>query len=152
MKPAFLVRPILAEETLPIRWPVLRAGLAREAAIFLGDSDPATCHLGAFAEGELCGVVTIYPAPLPEAPEQTGAWQLRGMAILPKWQGKGAGHELIQACMEKVRSRSGSMIWCNARVVALKFYLREGFTVLGTEFEIPTAGPHFRMSLPCGVP
>ena len=35
--PAFEVRLITAEETLPLRHPILRAGLPRETAIFPGD-------------------------------------------------------------------------------------------------------------------
>jgi hypothetical protein len=29
--------------------------------------------------------------------------------------------------------------------VALDFYRREGFRILGEQFDVPTAGPHFRM-------
>ena len=63
------VRRIGAEATIPLRWPVLRAGLPRESAVFPGDEWETTHHLGAYAGEGLCGVVTIYPAPLPERPD-----------------------------------------------------------------------------------
>jgi GNAT superfamily N-acetyltransferase len=124
---------------------VLRAGLPREASIFPGDDSPETCHLGAFVQEHLAGVVTIYPAPFPARPEETGTWQLRGMGVLPAWQGHGLGRALVAACFEQIRARAGRLVWCNARRVALEFYRHEGFETVGEEFEIPTAGPHYRM-------
>lgn len=37
------------------------------------------------------------------------------------------------------------VLWCNARVGALGFYLRLGFATIGEEFEIAGIGPHFVM-------
>lgn len=139
------VRSITAAETVPVRWPILRAGLPRESAVFPGDEAPATRHLGAWQEERLVGVVTIYPAPLPERAEATGAWQLRGMAVLPELQRSGVGVALVRACLDQVREEGGALLWCNARVPAAEFYRRQGFEIIGAEFEIPTAGPHFRM-------
>ena len=140
------VRRISAAETVALRWPVLRAGLPRESAIFPGDELPTTCHFGAFTEADLIGVATIYPAPLPEQAEAAGAWQLRGMAVHAERQRTGAGRALIQACLQHASEAGARLLWCNARVPAAKFYEREGFRVLGEEFEIPTASPHLRMA------
>jgi GNAT superfamily N-acetyltransferase len=143
--PASAVRPITAEETIAVRWPILRAGLPRETAIFPGDSSPETQHFGAFDGGQLIGVASIYRAPLPERPEAAGAWQLRGMATLPEVQGRGFGRALVEACLAAVRGAGGTILWCNARTPAAGFYRRQEFAGIGEEFEIPTAGPHLRM-------
>lgn len=95
----------------------------------------------------LVGVVTIYPAPLPERPEAVNSWQLRGMATLPEVRGAGSGKGLLEACRRHVQEAGGTLLWCNARVGAQGFYARHGWTTIGERFEIPTAGPHVRMLL-----
>jgi GNAT superfamily N-acetyltransferase len=141
----FEVRLITAAETIPIRWPVLRAGLPREAAVFEGDEAPDALHFGAFRGDELTGVVSIYPRPFPERPELANCWQLRGMAVTPGNQRRGVGVALLRTVTREVRSRGGELLWCNARVPAVRFYEKQGWRVIGGEFEIPTAGPHSRM-------
>jgi hypothetical protein len=37
-------------------------------------------------------------------------------------------------------------LWCNARVPAANFYRKLGWQVVSEVFEIPTAGPHVRMT------
>lgn len=140
-----VIREITADETITIRLPVLRAGMSRDAAVFPGDTDATTVHFGAFTAGRLVGVASIYIARLPELPQVTDAWQLRGMATLPEAQRHGFGSALIRACLGAAHARGGQILWCNARTPARRFYLMHGFVVIGSEFEIPTAGPHVRM-------
>ena len=139
------IRLISAEETIAIRLPILRAGMPRDAAVFPGDDDPATRHFGAFWNNALAGVATLLRAPLPERPETADAWQLRGMATLPEVRGLGCGAALLRACIDHARAEGGGLLWCNARSPAVPFYRRHGMETVGEEFEIPTAGPHFRM-------
>lgn len=146
MTPRFEIRRISAEETIPLRWPILRAGLPRETAVFEGDDWPDTQHFGAFVGGQLHGIATILRAPFPAEPELK-ARQLRGMAVLPETQGTGCGAALVTACIAAARSAGAAVLWCNARTPASKFYARQGFQTVGGEFEIPTAGPHYRMFL-----
>jgi GNAT superfamily N-acetyltransferase len=141
-----LIQEIDAEETIDIRWPVLRAGLPRESAIFPGDNDSATRHFGAFdSSHRLVAVASIYIAPLPDQPQIANSWQLRGMATVPAAQRRGFGSALVRACMLAAAHAGGEILWCNARTPARQFYLMHGFTQTGAEFEIPTAGPHIRM-------
>jgi GNAT superfamily N-acetyltransferase len=143
--PHFEVREITAAETVELRWPILRAGLARETAIFEGDDWPETRHFGAFSEGRLMGVATILRAPFPADARSREARQVRGMAVRSEAQGKGCGAALLAACAEAARAAGAEVLWCNARTPAAGFYRRHGFEAVGEEFEIPTAGPHFRM-------
>ena len=146
---AITICEITAEQTLPIRLAILRAGMPVEAARFPGDELETTHHFGAFlSDGTHVGVATVYPAPMPEKPEIPNAWQLRGMATMPEVRGQGAGRALLLACMETARANGGTLLWCNARSGALEFYRKHGLTITGEEFDIPTAGPHFRMSIP----
>lgn len=140
-----VIREISAAETYPLRLPILRAGLPPDSAVFPNDDAPETAHFGAFRDTELVGVASLYPAPLPEKPEFKPAWQLRGMATLPEVRGAGYGRALVEACLVHCRARGAAIVWCNARTPAVRFYERHGLQTLGEEFEIPTAGPHFRM-------
>ncbi|HEX5175503.1 MAG TPA: GNAT family N-acetyltransferase [Chthoniobacteraceae bacterium] len=141
-----LIEEITAEQTIDVRWPVLRAGLPRDSAVFPGDNDPATRHLGAFdASKRLMAVASIYRAQFPDQPHIPHCWQLRGMATVAAAQRRGFGSALVRACISAAMNAGGEILWCNARTPARQFYLRHGFTQTGAEFEIPTAGPHIRM-------
>ena len=140
-----VIRRVLAAEVVPVRWPVLRQGLPRESAIFPGDDAAETQHLGMFVDGLLVCVASIYRAPLPEDPDLVDAWQLRGMATIPSAQRQGCGSALVRACIDAAEQAGAKILWCNARRPASAFYLRHGFEILGEEFDIPTAGPHYRM-------
>lgn len=141
-----MIREITAAETIAVRWPILRPDFPRETAVFPGDDAPETRHFGAFAaDGALVGVASIYLAPLPERPEEAEAWQLRGMATLNAVRGAGHGRDLVIACEQAVAAAHGAFLWCNARIGAAPFYAKQGWEILGEEFDIPTVGSHFRM-------
>ena len=139
------VRICLVEEILPLRWEILRPGFPKESATFAGDDAPETFHVGAFVKGDLAGVASFYREPLPEKPELSDAWQLRGMATQPEVRGAGLGRAVLEFGEQEVRRRGGAFVWCNARVIAVGFYRRHAWETLGEQFEIPTVGPHFRM-------
>ena len=119
--------------------------MQRKDAVFEGDENQDTRHFGAFSDGSLVGVVTIFPAPMPDDPSRPGTWQLRGMATAPEVRGAGCGARLLEACHRHVQDCQGELLWCNARVPAQGFYERHGWTPTGAVFVIPTAGPHIRM-------
>jgi predicted GNAT family N-acyltransferase len=141
------VRQITAAETYPLRAAVLRAGMPVSAAIFAGDELPTTSHWGAFTpQGSLVAVASIFQAPLPTT-ELVG-WQLRGMATDPSVRGQGYGSALLKCLIQRHRTEyPADVLWCNARIVAVGFYEAHGFEKRGSEFVIPTAGPHFVMVL-----
>lgn len=145
------VRPITAEETWPLRLAVLRPGRPIESARFPGDDAPGTRHFGAFRNGQLLGIASLYAAEMPARPGEL-AFQLRGMATAPEARGLGLGRALVHACIEFARESGVRLIWCNARTGAVGFYRKLGFEVFGNEFEIADVGPHFRMAWPAGKP
>jgi len=143
------VRAITAEETIPLRHAILRAGLPRETAIFPGDDAGSSRHFGAFVEERLVGVATMHYVPLLDQPPHEGsAYQVRGMATTEEVRGQGAGSALLAACIAEAQRAGANWIWCNARTPAAGFYSRHGFEVQGGVFDIPSAGPHFRMLRP----
>jgi GNAT superfamily N-acetyltransferase len=139
------LRVITAADTLPLRNTVLRPDRPLSAAQFHGDELPTTKHFGAFHDGELVGIASLYLAELPERPGEAGL-QLRGMATAPEVRGDGFGSALVQACESFARTSGMKLIWCNARTTAVGFYQKLGWMIVSEEFKIPDVGPHFRMS------
>jgi GNAT superfamily N-acetyltransferase len=143
MSDAVLIDVVEVESILDLRWRVLRAALPRESARFDGDNEPATRHFAAIADDAVIGCVTILQRPWHEDP----AWQLRGMAIDDAWQRRGVGERLLRRVEEYVLAHPHSLqLWCNARVPASGFYQKLGWTVASDVFDIPTAGPHVKMT------
>jgi GNAT superfamily N-acetyltransferase len=142
-------RPITAAETRPIRSEILRPGQPPDALVYPGDDAPSSLHAGAFVDGALAGIATVYPEPMPAAPDAdldpSRAFRLRGMATRAGLQGRGIGRAVLARCIDHVRDSGADVLWCNARVGALGFYKRLGFQTLGDEFDIAGIGPHFVM-------
>jgi GNAT superfamily N-acetyltransferase len=138
-----IIRRAGADEMIDLRHRVLRAGLARETAVFPGDDDADARHFAAERAGRVIGCVTLM------LNEWTGepAWQLRGMAVEPKLQRSGLGARLLAAAEESVRDQASPtrLMWCNARTPAMKFYGKHGWQVMSEAFDIPFAGPHVKM-------
>jgi predicted GNAT family N-acyltransferase len=106
-----------------------------------GDEDPATFHLAARSDRRVVGVVRFSPTACPWR-TAVHPWQLRGMATDTAVRGSGAGRALVAAGLEAVAARGGDLLWCDARVPAVGFYERMGFTVVTDEFDKPGIGPH----------
>ena len=146
---ALELRTIRAEETRPLRQRVLRPGQCLEELDYPGDAAPDTRHLGAYLDGELVGIASVYREPMPGADSQQ-AWRLRGMATLDPVRRTGVGQSLLEACIAHAAAHGATRLWCNARTPALEFYLALGFQTDGEEFELPEIGPHYRMWIDLG--
>jgi predicted GNAT family N-acyltransferase len=140
------VRQISAAETVPLRHAVLRPGRPVETALFAGDDLPSTKHFGAFRNGKLLCVASLFEAELPEE-AGVAAIQLRGMATAAEAQRAGLGRALVLGCIAFAREKRARLLWCNARTYAAGFYSKLGFEIVGKEFDIPDVGPHYRMKL-----
>lgn len=137
------LRPAVLEEIVDLRHAVLRHGLPRSAAIFDQDAEPATRHYAAFAGGRAVCCATFHL----NAWEGEPAWQLRGMATDAAFRDRGLGKAILRMAEDGVRDASPvRLLWCNARLPASAFYLAQGWVIRSDEFDIPTAGPHYRMT------
>ena len=137
------------EEIIDLRHAILRHGLPRSEAVFDGDEAETSRHYAALsgsldAPDGVIGCATLHLVAWRGEP----AWQLRGMATAPGFRGRGVGRELmalLESDLLADRPTLPRLLWCNARVPALGFYQRQGWDVVSEQFDIPTAGPHFRM-------
>lgn len=135
------LRRATVEEILALRHAALRPGLPMDAARFEGDAEAGTRHFGAFlpATRDPVGCVSCMRRPLDGA----DAWQVRGMATRADLAGSGIGRALLAFALAALRAEDGPTVaWCNARVTALGFWLRTGWTISSGVFDIPGVGPH----------
>ncbi|MDO7138978.1 MULTISPECIES: GNAT family N-acetyltransferase [Algibacter] len=138
------VKQIQAVDTYTVRHPVLRKGKPIESCIFDGDDLETTLHFGIYNAEELIGVCSLLKNNNPKFSELK-QYQLRGMAVLQSQQGLGVGNILLEYCDNILKEEKTDLIWCNAREVAVNFYKRNGYCIIGDSFNITGIGPHFVM-------
>ncbi len=138
-----LIQFISSEEVRTVRHPVLRTNKPYESCFFAEDSLSSTFHIGIYTT-MLIGVVTFIQANTP-LENDTLQYQLRGMAVLPDFQHKGFGAQLINHGIKHIQKLGGKIIWCNSREIAKEFYNKQGFEVIGSPFDIPKIGKHYCM-------
>lgn len=138
------IRQISASEIIIVRHPVLRKGRSIESCVFKGDQEKTTFHFGYFENEKIIGVVSLF-----ESKNGTfiveKQFQIRGMAVLENHQKKGIGNALIVHCEKFATKQKAALIWFNAREKAVPFYIKMGFQISGTPFEIDTIGIHYLM-------
>ncbi len=141
-----MIRFITADDVLPLRNEVLREGkLTLDECRWPGDNASGSFHLGYHRDDQLVCIASFYIAPHGSF---TGlGYQLRGMATLAGYQGRGIGNQLVNFAVVYLRGQKANYIWCNARKSAAKFYGGLGFEIISEEFDIPGIGPHYKMYL-----
>jgi GNAT superfamily N-acetyltransferase len=133
---------VIVEEIIDLRHAVLRAGLPRETARFSGDGDPQAVHVAAKDGAKVVGCATV----LVNGWDGERACQLRGMAVDPVYQRQGVGMQLLVEVDRIAAEKGAGLLWANVRKTATAFYQKCGWVIVSEEFEIPTAGPHFKMT------
>ena len=139
-----IIKEIDALQTFSVRHPVLRPGKSIESCRFDGDNLPTTKHFGLYSNDLLVAVLTILEnnSKLFKSKKQ---YQIRGMAVLIEFQKKGFGEDLIIFAESFIQKKHGDLIWFNARIAAVGFYKKIGFSIIGEAFEIKEVGTHFVM-------
>lgn len=141
--PDYLLKEITAKETWPVRHPVLRKGRPLEDVYMEADEKETTFHLGIFYKDNIVGVASFMEDTNPIF-KGTQA-RLRGMAVLPQYRKKGLAELILEKGEEILKEKGTTLLWFNARIIALKFYKNLGYETVGPEFDIPLVGPHYIM-------
>ena len=138
------IEEVHVDKIINLRHRVLCEGLPIETARFPGDEAPDARH---FAAVMIDGKRVVCCVSFMRVPYLTSpAWQLRGMATDPDFQGQGIGRKLLAVSEQAiVRSSDIRLFWCNARLSAVRFYEKSGWYCVSAQFEIPGAGSHCRM-------
>lgn len=139
-----MIRFVEVEELLHIRNEVLREGrLSLEECRFPTDKLSGAFHLAWYENDIPVCIASFHPQGYGEF---TGiGFQLRGMATIESYRGKGIGNQLVNFAIVYLRGQKANYMWCNARKNAVKFYLNLGFEIISKEFEVPGIGPHYVM-------
>jgi hypothetical protein len=169
-----LVEQVSLAETLDLRWQVLRPHQRFEEVTLQGDEDPDTAFYvardaasrnvlaTASAQREAppwaqharegrdhAGPDSILEVPavarLAAGSEAVNAWRLRAMATADGYRNQGLGRLVLDAIIEHAAAVGGGLLWCGARIRAVPFYERAGFSMLGDLYEEPTVGTHVLM-------
>ena len=143
--PKMIYRLCEVNDIVKLRAEILRPGLPIEDAIFPGDDEKTTFHFGAFDADQCLCCLTL----MLNENDSDPAYQLRGMATAESAQGKGIGKELMMHTYKHLAQNSATQnLWCNARIIAVGFYRKLGWRVVGEEFHIQGVGPHYKMITP----
>ncbi|KJD35817.1 hypothetical protein PW52_08795 [Tamlana sedimentorum] len=140
----YTLKLISPEESYKVRHPVLRPGRPFETCIFDGDTLESTFHFGVFLNNELLGICSFFKNNHKNLDYNT-QYQLRGMAILNYQQGKGLGKLVLNFAENHIKSLGIKIVWCNAREVATKFYVKNDYSIFGEPFNIEGIGTHYAM-------
>jgi predicted GNAT family N-acyltransferase len=137
-----MIKFVDVEDVLPIRKEVLRPGkLTLNECRFPTDKLPGAFHLGLYLRGQLVSIASFHPQ---NYDTYTGdGFQLRGMATVEEYRGRGLGNQLLNFAIVYLRGQKVNYLWCNARKTALQFYLNMGFERVSSEFEVQGIGPHY---------
>ncbi|MCF6288959.1 MAG: GNAT family N-acetyltransferase [Proteobacteria bacterium] len=149
------------EEVIELRHIVVRPNQARSSCYYPEDTYKNTIHfvaktgnelgkIGTETGNEIIGSASIYKEKHPDFSLKQ-SWRVRGMVVLPEFQGQGIGAQLLETCINHAIKMKGDVIWCNARIDAVKFYKQSGFKIIGDEFELPDIGPHFLLAKNLGI-
>ena len=76
---------------------------------------------------------------------ESNQFQIRGMAVLEAFQGKGFGAELVKEAENHCINLNADLIWFNARENSVPFYKKLDYKIIGDSFLIPDVGIHFAM-------
>jgi len=136
---------ITAQESRLLRQRVLRPHQRAEDIVLPGDDAPETWHVGAYCNGILAGIVSLYRARSPRHPELDTAWQMRMMGVAPAFQRQGLARAILLYGFGVTRRQGGVLVWGNARLHVAPLYERLGFVRHGDAFEVPDIGPHVYM-------
>ena len=127
---SFTIKPISADDTLPLRQRVLWPDYPVEYSMVEGDA--SALHSGGFLKGELICVASLY--------QDGSKIRLRKFATDTAFQGRGYGSEMLTYLLGVAKAAGAEILWFDARESALRFYERHGCHPEGERFfksEIP---------------
>ena len=138
------LKNISSEEIRTLRHKVLRQGKPFSTTTYQRDNCIKTFHLAFMKYNVPISCATFYPENTSLISSKR-AYRLRGMATIKEHRKKGYGKKIMSKAIEEIKKRKGNFLWCNARLVAVEFYKKLGFSSKGEQFNISDIGPHYFM-------
>lgn len=124
------------DQEIKLRNEVLRKPLGMDLLTEDLSREVNDIHIGLFRGQELIGTLILTPG--------QGYVKMRQVAVAENARGINAGTQMVQFSEEVAREKGFSRIELNARLEAVKFYLKNGYTTVGNQFT-EVGIPHFKM-------
>ena len=138
------IKKVSAQQIRVLRHKVLRQGKPFSTTTYQRDNCIETFHLAFMKDNEPISCATFYPENTSLISSKR-AYRLRGMATIKEHRKKGYGKKIMSKAIEEIKRRNGDFLWCNARLIAVEFYKKTGFSSIGEQFNISEIGPHYFM-------
>jgi phosphoribosylformimino-5-aminoimidazole carboxamide ribotide isomerase len=90
------------------------------------DEDNHGLHFAAFKDNNIVAVISLFP--------KGNDYQFRKFAVDNTLQKMGIGMMVLNHITDFAKTNGAKRLWCNARVSAIGFYLKAGFTHTGELF------------------
>jgi GNAT superfamily N-acetyltransferase len=136
------VKSITPEQAYPLRhkvlWPHIRN---EEDCVIQQDGEAGAFHLGTFVSDQLVSVGSFFPMHSPKITELR-QYRLRAMATDPALRGQHTGRILIEEALLRLKDQGEEVLWCDARLGAVPFYEKMGFSKLPEVYDVPNIGTH----------
>lgn len=133
----------------------LQAEVLRPHGPLPGDRPPAAgaLYVAALLDAVVVGAATVQPEPwVGPGVLREPSWRLRGMVVAEGLRGSGIGRAVLERAVALAAERGAASMWAEARVPALEFYSRAGWTVGEVEWAKPGVGPHRYITRDLGTP
>lgn len=104
--------------------------------------DKEDVMIAAYEDDTIIGCVMLHPV-------DNNIMKLRQMAVGDEQQGKGIGRQIVAYAEEIAKGKGYKQITMHARMTAIPFYQKLGYTEYGAEFEEVTI-PHVAMQKTIG--
>lgn len=136
------VNKITPEQAYSLRHRVLWPHILQEKeCTIVQDFEEGVFHLGTFFNEQLVSIGSFFPMHSPKLNLQR-QYRLRAMATDPTFRGQHTGRALIEHGLQLLSEQGEEVLWCDARIGAIPFYEKLGFSKLPQVYDVPNIGPH----------
>ena len=135
-----LIKKVNAFDIRKIRHRNLRQGKPFSTTAYKKDNEKKTFHLACIHNNITISCATFYPESNKFFPNEK-SYRLRGMATDTEYRKRGIGKKILLQAFEEIKKKKGTLLWCNARLIAVEFYKKLGLQTIGKEFDISDIGP-----------
>ena len=139
-----VIKKVNAFDIRKIRHRNLRQGKPFSATTYKKDNEKKTFHLACIYNNVTISCATFYPENNNLFPKEK-SYRLRGMATDTEYRKRGIGKKIMLQAFEEIKKKEGTLLWCNARLIAVEFYKKLGLQTIGKEFDISDIGQHYLM-------
>lgn len=140
-KDTFTIKYITPKDAFDLRSNFLRTPTMPPYHAFEGENLPSSLHLGAYDGNRIVSAVSFVQGKSDHF-SQDKQYMMRAMVTDPDYRNKHAASIIIEEGIRELVKRGTEVVWFNARVYAIPFYEKNGFTVIGDEFMIPDVCMH----------